>query len=263
MSRLDAILASRRARVLEAKEAGLGEALRREADALAQAVRPLLFEENLRTARIPLIAEIKKKSPSAGIIAGKSFDPLVIVRAYAAAGAAAVSVVVERDHFDGDPGWVPAVARESALPVLWKDFVVDELVIHEAKVAGASAVLLIVAALTDQELSSFHRRAEELQLSILVEVHDEAEAARALSAGARIVGVNSRDLTTFEVDLAVARRVVKSIPRDVIRVAESGIRSSEDVRQLREAGFDAFLIGETLMRAGGAAEKVRELFGVD
>ncbi len=259
--RLREILVSRQRRVDEALEAGLGETLRIEAETLAEAVRPLLFEERLRTAAIPLIAEIKKRSPSAGPLAEKGFDPISLARAYREAGAAAISVVVERDHFDGDPSWVPEVAAATGSPVLWKDFVTHEHVIHEAKVAGASAVLLIAAALDDRELARFHRRADELQLSVLVEVHSEEEAGRALEAGGRIVGVNSRNLSTFAVDLGVAERVAKVLPSGVLRVAESGIRNRDDVRRLRSAGFDAFLIGETLVRSTDPRSAIADLFG--
>jgi indole-3-glycerol phosphate synthase len=259
--RLAPILASRRRRVEELRGAGLAEELRREAERRAREIRPLGFEEALRTGARPLVAEVKRRSPSAGPLAGDGFDPVALARSYAAAGAAAISVVVERDHFDGDPAWVPAIAAATGLPVLWKDFVVDELILDEAKAGGASAVLLIVAALDDATLRRFHRRAEELELSVLVETHSEDEGARAIDAGARIVGVNSRNLSTFEVDLAVAERVVRTLPAGVLRVAESGIRSRDDVRRLRDAGFDAFLVGETLVRSGDPSATVARLFG--
>lgn len=259
--RLAPILASRRARVEEALAAGLGDLLGAEAERLARTVGPLRFEEALRTAAIPLIAEVKKTSPALGPLAGSGFDPVAQASAYARGGAAALSVVVERDHFAGDPAWVAPIVAATDLPVLWKDFVVHEHVLHEAKVSGAAAVLLIVAALSDGELRRFHRRADELGLSVLVETHTEDEAARALAVGARIVGVNARNLSTFEVDLGVAARVAGSLPPGVLKVAESGIATRDDVKRLRQAGFDAFLVGTTLMRSGDPAAAIGELFG--
>jgi indole-3-glycerol phosphate synthase len=195
-----------------------------------------------------IIAEIKKASPSAGVLA-PDLDVRRLAGAYREAGARAVSVVTEEQYFQGSLAWVRVAQKESALPVLRKDFLFDPYQIAETRAGGASAVLLIVAMLDSEELRRLLGVAGEYGLDPLVEVHDEAELDEALSAGAGIIGVNNRDLRTFEVDLETSVRLGESIPDDVLFVAESGIHDRADLERLRRAGADAFLIGETLLRS--------------
>ena len=224
-----------------------------------------------------VIAEIKHRSPSAGTMlsGGRSSQPpgppgspdevwsaiRAVARDYRRAGAAAISVVTEPDFFGGDLAWLPEVKRISGLPVLMKDFVVDELQLDLALSLGADAVLLIVAALEDASLERLHRAARERGLAVLVEAHDEEEVRRALAAGAEIVGLNARDLRTFQVDLDRIVALGTRLPSGVVRVAESGIHSSDDVERLAAAGFDAFLVGESLLRSGDPASALRALRG--
>jgi indole-3-glycerol phosphate synthase/phosphoribosylanthranilate isomerase len=184
-----------------------------------------------------------------------------VARDYRRAGAAAISVVTEPDFFGGDLAWLPEVKRISGLPVLMKDFVVDEVQLDLALSLGADAVLLIVAALEDAPLARLHRAARERGLAVLVEAHDEEEAGRALGAGAEVVGLNARDLRTFQVDLHRIVALGARLPSGVVRVAESGIHSSDDLERLAEAGFDAFLVGESLLRSGDPAGALRALRG--
>jgi indole-3-glycerol phosphate synthase/phosphoribosylanthranilate isomerase len=213
--------------------------------------------------RPSVIAEIKHRSPSAGSIlenAGARLAP--VARAYRRGGAAAISVVVEQDFFGGDPSWLPAVKAASGLPVLMKDFVVDEIQLDFALSLGADAVLLIVAAVDDAALSRLHAAARDRGLAVLVEAHDETEIRRALAAGAEIVGINARDLRTFAVDLPRMARMGAFLPDGAVRVAESGIHSRADVEGLAAAGFGAFLVGESLLRAEDPARELRRLRGV-
>lgn len=224
-----------------------------------------------------VIAEIKHRSPSAGVMlsGGRrsqppgppgSIDELLpairsVARAYRRAGAAAISVVTEPDFFGGDLDWLPEVKRVSGLPVLMKDFVVDEAQLDLALSLGADAVLLIVAALADGELARLRRSARARGLAVIVEAHDEEEVRRALAAGAEIVGLNARDLRTFAVDLGRVASMGRLLPPSVVRVAESGIHGPADVARLAEAGFDAFLVGESLLRSGDPARALRALRG--
>jgi indole-3-glycerol phosphate synthase/phosphoribosylanthranilate isomerase len=184
-----------------------------------------------------------------------------VVRAYRRGGAAAISVVTEPDFFGGDLAWLPEVKRISGLPVLMKDFVVDEVQLDLALSLGADAVLLIVAALSDAELIRLNAAGRARGLAVLVEAHDEEEVRRALAAGAQIVGLNARDLATFRVDLERVVALGRLLPPDVVRVAESGIHAPADVERLAEAGFDAFLVGESLLRSGDPARALRALKG--
>lgn len=193
-----------------------------------------------------VIAECKRRSPSRGILRTE-YDAAAHAKAYADAGAAAVSVLTEPTFFDGDPRHLAAVRDAVSIPILRKDFIVSDYQLVEAAVLGADAILLIVGALDDTELRELQARADELGLAALVEVHDEAELDRALAAGARIVGVNTRNLRTLAVDLGVTERLSSRIPDVVVAVAESGIRSPADMRRLAERGYDAFLIGERLI----------------
>ena len=203
---------------------------------------------------------MKKASPSKGVIAPE-FPYLKIAREYEAAGAAAISCLTEPYYFRGSDEYLREIAQEAGIPVLRKDFTVDEYMIYQAKALGASAVLLICAILEDGQLREYRELAEELGLDALVEAHDERELERALASGARIVGVNNRDLKTFEVDVDTSVRLRRLVPPEILFVSESGIRTPEDIRRLRENGTDGVLIGETLMRSPDKRAALEELNG--
>ena len=207
-----------------------------------------------------LIAEVKKASPSAGAIV-EDFDPVAIAREYEAAGAHAVSVLSDERFFQGSLSYVTRVRESIGLPVLRKDFILHEAQIWEASCAGADAVLLIVAALEQDRLAMLYEVAQTALLDVLVEVHTLKEMDRALELGAKIIGINNRDLTTFKVDLATTERISEEAPDDVLLVSESGIRTAEDTRRLIDCGTDAILVGESLMRSHDKAALVRELIG--
>jgi indole-3-glycerol phosphate synthase len=205
------------------------------------------FAAALRTSAAPrVIAECKRRSPSRGILRAQ-YHPAAHARAYAAAGAAAISVLTESTFFDGEPAHLAAVRAAVPTPLLRKDFIVTEYQVHESAVLGADAVLLIAAALSDAELRRLRECAVSLGLAALVEVHTRAELDRALGAGAEIVGVNSRNLRTLEVDLDVVVTLAAAIPDGIVSVAESGIRTADDIHRLTALGYDAFLIGERLI----------------
>ncbi|HIZ17127.1 MAG TPA: indole-3-glycerol phosphate synthase TrpC [Firmicutes bacterium] len=206
------------------------------------------FEAALKSDDIAFICECKKASPSKGIIA-ENFPYLQIAKEYEAAGAAAVSVLTEPRWFLGNNMYLEEIAAAVSIPCLRKDFVVDEYMIYEAKLLGADAVLLICAILSADDLRRYIDICDSLGLSALVEAHDEAEISQALGAGARIIGVNNRNLKDFTVDIENSRRLRRLVPRDIIFIAESGIKSAEDVEALRSADVNAVLIGETLMTA--------------
>jgi indole-3-glycerol phosphate synthase len=205
------------------------------------------FEKALKTDDIAFICEVKKASPSKGIIA-ENFPYIKIAEDYENAGAAAISVLTEPYYFMGSDSYLREIADVVKIPLLRKDFTVDDYMIYEAKVLGASAVLLICSILEQNTIDEYIKIADCLGLSSLVEVHDEREVEMALSAGARIIGVNNRNLKTFEVDITLSERLRKLVPEDMIFVAESGIKTKEDVAKLREYGADAALIGEALMK---------------
>jgi indole-3-glycerol phosphate synthase len=209
--------------------------------------------------RLAVISEVKRRSPSKGDLQ-PHLDPAALAKRYAAGGAAALSVLTDEPHFGGSPDDLAAARGAVDLPVLRKDFTVSENDVADARLMGADAVLLIVAALDDGELVRLHARALELGLDALVETHDEAEVERALACeGLGVVGVNQRDLVTFEVDQSRAVRVAASIPDVVVKVAESGIRGSEDAIALAGAGYDAVLVGEHLVRSGDPTAAVHAL----
>jgi indole-3-glycerol phosphate synthase len=224
--------------------------------ALAAAPAPRGFAAALRADGLSVIAEIKRRSPSMGDL-NPDLDPALIAKAYVDGGAAALSVLTDADYFGGSAADLAAARAAVDVPVLRKDFTVCAGDVRAARAMGADAILLIVAALSDAELSSLHADAIALGLDVLVEVHDDDELARALRADARVVGVNQRDLRTFEVDHERALRM--QFPSDVVRVAESGVRNAEDARRLRDAGYDAILVGQTVVTAGDPAETVRSL----
>ena len=195
-----------------------------------------------------VIAEVKKASPSMGVIRA-SFDPVAIAESYAAAGATCLSVLTDEKYFQGSGHYLRLVRAAVGLPLLRKDFIVDEYQIVEARALGADAILLIVAALSDAELAAFTRLAHDLGLDVLVEVHDEAECARALQLPLRVIGVNNRNLHDFSVSLDTSRRIKTMLPADYLLVSESGIHTRADIKALQADGIHAFLVGGALMQA--------------
>jgi len=218
------------------------------------------FEDALKTDDIAFICEIKKASPSKGIIA-KDFPYLQIAKEYEAAGAAAISVLTEPFYFKGDDAYLREIANEVSIPLLRKDFTVDSHMIYEAKLLGAGAVLLICTLLDTDTLAKYIAIAHSIGLSALVETHNEEEVDMALNAGARIIGVNNRNLKTFEMDMSLSERLKKLIPSDIIFVSESGIKTPEDVEKMREIKADAVLIGETIMRSNDKYKEILRLRG--
>ena len=256
MSVLTDILARKRARVEAAKKELPQETLRGRVDRQSHSHRLL---SALQHEGLNVIAEFKRKSPSKGIIRA-DVDATSMSQSYEAGGAVAISVLTEEDYFDGSLADLSAVKRIVRLPVLRKDFIFDEYQIVEAAAAGADAILLIVAALDDNSLSNLRRVAElEFGLDALVEVHDEAEMERAAQAGAKIIGVNNRNLHTFEVSLETSIKLASLAPEGTTLVSESGLTTSEDLIRLSEVGYRGFLIGETLMRAEKPEEALRNL----
>ena len=219
---------------------------------------PRPFAEALRGGGVSVIAEIKRRSPSKGDLAA-DLDPATVAEAYEAGGAACLSVLTDVEFFGGSTPDLQAARAACGLPVLRKDFTVDRRDVADARIMGADAVLLIVAALDDVELAGFLDLARSLDLTALVEVHDARELARGLAAGAGVVGVNQRDLHTFEVDRQRAAELAAAMPADVIRVAESGIADAADVARLADAGYDAILVGESIVTAPDQAGAVRSL----
>lgn len=216
------------------------------------------FERAIAKDGISFICEVKKASPSKGIIA-EDFPYLEIARDYERAGADCISVLTEPDYFKGDDEYLKRISREVAIPAIRKDFIIDEYQIYEAKLLGASCVLLIAALLDTDTIKRYKSVCDGLGLSALVEAHDEAEIRSAMAAGARMIGVNNRDLRTFEVDINNSIRLRGLVPSDILFVAESGIKTAEDIRALRGAGVNGVLIGETLMRSADKKRMLDEL----
>jgi indole-3-glycerol phosphate synthase len=265
---LDEIAAGTRLRVAKAREILPAAELYRRAAALVRrnneaahgggAAAELPFARALSAPGLSFICEVKRASPSKGLIAA-DFPYLQIAKDYEAAGAAAISVLTEPEFFRGSDEYLVEIAAAARIPVLRKDFIIDASQICEAKLLGAQAALLICALLDTETLASFMETARSLELSALVEIHNEAEADSALKAGARIVGINNRDLGTFEVDLGLTARLRKLLPPDIVVVAESGVRTPDDIRMLEEQGLDAVLVGESLMRAPDRKKYLAEL----
>jgi indole-3-glycerol phosphate synthase len=221
------------------------------------------FERELGVAgRVNVIAECKRRSPSKGVLA-PDYDPVRIAILYTEGGAAAISVLTEPTFFDGALEHLAAVRQAVATPLLRKDFIVDEYQLFEARAIGADAVLLIVAALAQADLVRLQQRAWQLELATLVEVHDDAELTRAVDSGARVVGVNNRNLRTLAVDVEASYRLAGKIPRDVIGVSESGLKSREELEQLAAAGYRAFLIGERFMTDADPVRALQSLRAAD
>lgn len=258
MTILDRLCEHARVRTEQAKLKIPLEELKRKALQLPKG--SFAFENALRTSDISFICECKKASPSKGLIA-PHFPFLQIAKEYEEAGADCISVLTEPKWFLGSDTYLKEIAEAVSIPCLRKDFTVDEYMIYEAKVLGASAVLLICSVLSEEQIKAYIGICDELGLSALVEAHDEKEVQTALKAGARIIGVNNRNLKDFSVDTDTSRRLRELIPRDVVFVSESGVSSAEDVAKLRKIGADAVLIGEALMKSADKKVKLAELRG--
>ena len=259
MTILDKLAEHARERVASAKQNISAEEIKK--CALAMPRGDFEFEKALKKEDISFICECKKASPSKGIIA-EDFPYLQIAKEYEAAGADCISVLTEPKWFLGSDRYLQEIAQAVNIPCLRKDFTVDEYMIYEAKCLGASAVLLICSILSENQIKEYIDICDTLGLSALVEAHDEAEVKTALKCGSRIIGVNNRNLKDFSVDTENSRRLRSLIPKDVIFVSESGVKTPEDVQLLREAGADAVLIGETLMKAADKKKKLNELRGI-
>ena len=256
-SRLDQIVAAARRRIAQSRVKADLPLLEQQ----AQNHIPRGFRRALETegrCNITIIAELKKASPSRGLIRD-DFDPAKLARDLEQAGAAALSVLTDEEFFQGSLGNLQLASASTRLPCLRKDFIVDEFQLLEARAYHADAVLLIVAALSASELSTLVHSARDQELDVLCEVHDEEELQRALDAGCNLIGVNSRDLRTFTVEIETAIRLAPLIPKNVVRVAESGIHSGADIARLRAAGYQACLIGESLMKAKSPGDALRTL----
>jgi indole-3-glycerol phosphate synthase len=258
---LDEILASKRDEVTMLHRPQVRDLLR--ARALeAPPTRDFMAALRPEAGTLGVIAEIKRRSPSKGELA-PDLDPALTAKAYAAGGASCLSVLTDQLWFGGSVDDLAAARAACELPVLRKDFTIDEVQVYETRAVGADAILLIVAALPDDAvLRDLHDLALGLGLAVLVETHDDAELERALALGARVVGVNARNLGTFEEDLGVGERLAARVPADVVAIAESAIRSVDDAERMAAAGFDAVLVGEMLVRAPDATTAVRGLAGV-
>ncbi|MEI6714117.1 MAG: indole-3-glycerol phosphate synthase TrpC [Verrucomicrobiota bacterium] len=208
-----------------------------------------------------LIAEVKKASPSAGVIA-ENFDAVDIARQYSVAGAHALSVLTDEQFFQGHLKYLSQIRKEVGLPILRKDFMIHEVQIAEAAVAGADAILLIVAALDQNRLEALYKEAQLLQLDVLVEVHTAEELDRALDLGADLIGINNRNLTTFEVDLKTTEELSEEVPEGVVLVCESGLKTKADTQRAFDSGCNAILVGESLMRTNDISAQVEELLSV-
>lgn len=250
---LDDILASVRARLPDIR--GRADDIRARAEAMPA---PPSFRKALTVEGMSVVAEVKRRSPSRGELAA-DLDPGALAAAYARGGAAAISVLTEPDHFSGSPADLRTVADQAGVPVLRKDFVLDAVQVWEAAAWGASAVLLIVAALDDPMLAHLLSEAETARIDALVEVHTEQEARRAMAAGASVVGVNNRDLSDFTVDVGTSERLAPLLADADVTVAESGVFTRADAMRMADAGYDAVLVGEALIRAADPAALVAEL----
>lgn len=256
MTILDKIAESTYKRVENEKKEISLEAIKEKA--LSMPKGDFSFENALKTKDISFICEVKKASPSKGIIA-ENFPYVDIAKSYEEAGASCISVLTEPEYFKGDKVYLKEISKNVNIPLLRKDFVVDEYMIYDAKLHGADCVLLICSLLSGNTIKKYIDICDSLGLSALVETHDEDEIKTAIQAGARIIGVNNRDLKTFTVDIANSERLRKLVPKEILFVAESGIKTNEDIKRLREANVNAVLIGETFMRADNKKEMLAEL----
>jgi indole-3-glycerol phosphate synthase len=258
MTILDKLAGHAMERVEAAKQKLPLEELRERA--LALPVGSFEFEKALKKDDIAFICECKKASPSKGIIA-EDFPYLSIAKEYEKAGADCISVLTEPKWFLGSDAYLKEITENVSIPCIRKDFTVDEYMIYEAKLLGAKAVLLICSILSKQQITDYIKVCDRLGLSALVETHDETEVAMAVSSGARIIGVNNRNLSDFSVDTGNSRRMRELVPENIIFVSESGVKNATDIELLRQAGADAVLIGETLMKAPDKQAKLAELRG--
>jgi indole-3-glycerol phosphate synthase len=259
-------MSDRLQQILDVKRAEIARLLPRQELLRAAALqrddfRPFAAAVDLGSEALGLIAEVKKASPSAGVIA-ENFDPVAIAREYEAAGAHAISVLTDEQFFQGSLSYLTKIRAAVSLPLLRKDFILHEVQIYEAAVAGADAILLIVAALEQERLEALARTAELCQLDVLTEVHTREEMDRAIDSGARLIGINNRNLATFEVDLHTTELLCEEADSDVVLVSESGLKTRADTQRVFDCGCNAILVGESLMRTGDIAGQVRELLGL-
>lgn len=257
MNILEEIAEKTRERVAEAKKAKPLEEIREAAEGLS-ADTGFPFEKALAREGVSLICEVKRASPSKGLIA-PDFPYVDIAKSYEQAGAAAISVLTEPVYFQGADAFLEEIGRNVKIPLLRKDFTVDAYMIYQAKLMGASAVLLLCSLLSEKEIEEYIGIADCLGLSALVEAHDGEEAAMAVRAGARVIGVNNRDLKTFTVDIRNSIRLRKLVPPDILFVSESGIWGGEDIRELAENQVNGVLVGEALMRSGDVGDTLSEM----
>ena len=259
---LDEIVAVTKVRVQKKHIQTSYEEIKNQANVLAKREinKTFLFEKALSTDEISLICEVKKASPSKGVIT-KEFPYKEIALEYQKAGASCISVLTEPNFFQGNDKYLKDICELVSIPVLRKDFVIDDYQIYEAKVLGASCVLLICALHDEEKLEEYINICDSLGLSALVEAHDEKEIEKAVKAGARIIGVNNRDLKTFQVDITNSIRLRNKVPDHILFVAESGIRNADDIKQLKDAGVNGVLIGETMMRCADKKQMVQNILG--
>jgi indole-3-glycerol phosphate synthase len=261
------MVSNRLQQILEVKKQEVARLLPRAEHLRAAALqrndfRPFASAIDCGPQALGLIAEVKKASPSAGVIAAE-FNPVASAKAYEAGGAHALSVLTDKQFFQGDLAFLNRIRAEVSLPILRKDFIIHEAQIAEACVSGADAVLLIVAALEQKRLEELFLEAEVLQLDVLVEVHTGAELERALEIGATMIGINNRNLITFEVDLATTEALSEEVPESVLLVSESGLKTRADTQRAFNCGCNAVLVGESLMRSGDVAGQIADLLGVE
>lgn len=257
---LDDLVAATKRRLQREKELISVDDMKAKA-AAAPTKDPQAVYDRFNAPGIHLIGEVKKASPSKGLIADQ-FPYLEIAKDYDQHGVSAISVLTEPDYFKGDIRYLQEIAANVSVPVLRKDFVIDSYMLYQAKAAGASIVLLIVAILSDQQLKDYFKLAHELGLAALVEAHDEQELKRAVNVGAKLIGVNNRDLRTFDVSLNNSIKLRKLVPNNIAFVAESGIHTRDDVKVMEANHMNGILIGEALMTAPDKAEKITQLLGV-
>lgn len=255
---LDKIFENREKQVAAQKEQCPIEKIEQRAAEFAKTHKTRNFAAALRQSRLSVIAEVKKASPSKGVIC-ENFDPVSTAKQYEQGGAAAISVLTEETYFQGSGEYLKAIRQEVNLPLLRKDFIFDEWQICEARLLGADAILLIAAMLEKNRLKELREYAQKLGLQALVETHNEKELEVAVFAQAQIIGVNNRNLLDFKVDIACAERLAKILPKEAVFVAESGIFTREDAKRMHAAGADAILVGESLMRSESIGEKLWEL----
>lgn len=252
---LDKILAEKRQEV-EQKKRSLPLSVLKKHPALRKVPRDLVLA--LSGVSLKLIAEVKKASPSRGVLC-PDFNPVALAKTYAQGSAAAISVLTEANHFQGNLDYLATIREEVGIPLLRKDFIFDPYQVYESTAFGADALLLIAAILSQKQLEELLELSRSLALSCLVEVHNENEVAKALKCGAKIIGINNRDLNTFAVDINTTRRLRPLIPEGRIVVSESGIKNREDIKKMKEWGVNAVLVGEALVTAGNITAKMEEL----